>query len=71
MRPPVVTILASGDVVLRFPFDRWLVEALKTNVPGYARTYDPTSREWMISPPYTERAGELVASVFPDVQVID
>jgi hypothetical protein len=71
MRPPVVTILASGDVVLRFPFDRWLVEALKTNVPAYARTYDATSREWMISPTYTERAGELVASVFPDVQVID
>ncbi len=42
----------DGATVLTFPFDRWLVDALKAEIPGYARTYDPDTRAWTVTPAY-------------------
>ncbi len=71
MKRPRVVITASGDVILTFPYNRGLVEALKREEPSYARSYDPATKEWMVTQPYVAVAGALVEATFPDTEVID
>jgi len=61
----------DGAVSLTFPFDRWLVDALKATVPGYARRYDPTAKSWTITPAYAQVAARLMHDAFPDVETVD
>ncbi len=60
----------DGAAVLTFPFDRWLVDALKAEIPGHARVYDPVAKSWTITPAYAQVATRLIHEVFPDVEVI-
>ena len=61
----------DGAVTLTFPFDAWLVDALKGEVPGHARTYAPDTRAWTIAPAYAGIAIRLMYQAFTDVEVID
>jgi hypothetical protein len=71
MSGPTITRTPSGTVVLRFPFDRWLVDELKLEVPAHARTYDPAGKTWTITPTYASTAFRLMSAVFPDVDVVE
>ncbi len=70
MSAPTITRTPSGTVVLRFPFDAWLVDALKAQIPVHARTYDPETRAWTVRPPYTDMAARLMFTVFPDTEIV-
>ena len=61
----------DGAVTLTFPFDGWLVDALKAEIPGHARTYAPDTRAWTIAPAYAGIAIRLMYQAFTDVEVID
>lgn len=70
MTTPQIVRRWDGAAVLTFPFDRWLVDALKAEIPGHARTYSPDDRSWTISAAYGHVASRLMHDVFPDVDVI-
>ncbi len=61
----------DGAATLTFPFDRWLVDALKAEIPGHARTYAPDTRAWTIAPAYAGIAIRLMSQAFADVEIID
>jgi len=61
----------DGSVRLTFPFDGWLVDALKAEIPGHARTYDPVAKSWTVAPAYAGVAIRLMYQAFTDVEVID
>ncbi len=70
MTAPRIARLWDGSVRLTFPYAAELVDALKATVPGYARTYDPATRAWTITPAYAHVAGQLMHDVFPDVEIV-
>jgi len=61
----------DGAVILTFPFDAWLVESLKAEIPGHARTYDPVAKSWTVAPAYAGIAIRLMCQAFVDVEIID
>ncbi len=61
----------DGAATLTFPFDAWLVDALKAEIPGHARTYDPVAKSWTVAPAYAGVAIRLMYQAFTDVEVID
>jgi hypothetical protein len=61
----------DGAATLTFPFDAWLVDALKAEIPGHARTYDPVAKSWTVAPAYAGIAIRLMCQVFSDVEIID
>lgn len=67
MTAPTITRRWDGSVRLVFPFDAWLVENLKAEIPGYARKYAPEDRSWTISAAYAHIARGLMHDTFPDV----
>ncbi len=71
MTTPQIQRRWDGATVLTFPFDRWLIDALKAEIPGHARTYDPTAKSWTITPAYAHVASQLMHDVFPDVEIVD
>ncbi len=71
MHRPRIVITAYGEAILTFPFNRGLVEALKREVPAYARSYEPATKAWTVNQPYIATAGALVEATFADVEVID
>jgi len=68
---PQIQRRRDGAHVLTFPFDRWLVDALKAAIPGHARTYDSTAKSWTVAPAYAGIATRLMYQAFTDVEVID
>ena len=71
MTAPRITRRWDGAAVLTFPFDRWLVDALKAEIPGHARTYDAAAKSWAVTPAYAHVATRLMHDVFPDVEIVD
>jgi hypothetical protein len=61
----------DGSTVLTFPFDAWLVAALKVHVPAHARQYDPVAKSWTVAPTYAGVATRLMYQAFTDVEMID
>ncbi len=70
MSAPRIVRRWDGATVLTFPFDRWLVDALKAEIPGHDRTYAPDTRAWTIAPAYAHVASQLMHDVFPDVEIV-
>ena len=70
MSAPRIVRRWDGATVLTFPFDRWLVDALKSEIPAHARTFDPAAKSWTITPAYAHVAGQLMHDVFPDVEIV-
>lgn len=70
MSGPTITQRGDGTTSLRFPFDRWLVDELKAQIPVHARVYDPATRAWTVRPPYTDVAARLMFTVFPDTEIV-
>lgn len=68
---PTMLITAYGRAVLAFPFDRWLVDSLKAEIPAYARTYDPATKQWTVDGPYIATARRLIEFAYPDVDIQD
>jgi len=68
---PTMLITPYGKAVLAFPFDRWLVESIKAEIPGYSRTYDPATKQWEVDGVYIGVARLLLTTVFPDAEIID
>lgn len=71
MTAPQIQRRWDGAAVLTFPFDRGLVDALKAEIPGHARTYDSTAKSWTVAPAYAGVAIRLMYQAFTDVEVID
>jgi hypothetical protein len=66
---PRATYSGSGDVALRFPFDARLVELLKSEIPAYARSYDPAEKTWTVAADYAALAVDLLRQRFPDARI--
>ena len=71
MTAPQIQRRWDGGVILTFPFDAWLVDALKAEIPGHARTYDPVAKSWTVAPAYAGVAIRLMYQAFTDVEIID
>ena len=71
MTAPRIARLWDGSVRLTFPYAAELVDALKATVPGYARTYDPATRAWTVTPAYAGVATRLMHQIFADVETVD
>ena len=71
MTAPRIVRRWDGSVRLTFPFDGWLVDALKAEIPGHAWTYDPVAKPWTVAPAYAGVAIRLMYQAFTDVEVID
>lgn len=59
----------DGGYVLTFPYDPYLIEALKREIPAHAREYDPTLKAWTVGPVYAAVALELLRAIFPDAEI--
>lgn len=59
------------QVAVTFPFDRILVERLKTEIPAYARTFVPETKEWIVEATYAARAVRLLQEHFPDARGVN
>jgi len=58
---------AAADV--RFPYDAYVVDALKRAVPAPLRSYDPGSKTWTVAGRYVAAAYHVLAQVFGEVDV--
>jgi hypothetical protein len=58
-----------GEVELRFPFSRDLVDDLKTEIPARHRRYDPAERLWYVTEPHLTAAVALLIAYYPGAQV--
>jgi hypothetical protein len=65
-RSPTARFRYDGHVVLTFPYSKRLVDQLKAQIPGHARTYDPATKEWTVAPAYAAIALSLLRTTFPD-----
>ena len=70
MTTPQIQRRWDGAVTLTFPYDAYLVDALKVAIPGHARAYDPAAKSWTITPAYAHVAARLMHDVFPDVETV-
>ena len=64
------TRLLDGRAALRFPYDTWVIEALKLDVPPFARSYDPARKTWTVDRPWVDRAVAILREAFGRVEVI-
>ena len=69
MRIPRATFDADGNVEISFPYDARLVEALKAEIPRYARSYDADDKSWTVAAPYAALAIDLLRRRFPDARI--
>lgn len=53
---------------VEFPFDRDVVDSIKSIVPAHSRQYDPDEKAWFISPAYRDVIRELLEDVFITVE---
>lgn len=60
---------AFGEVILTFPFNRALVEDIKSGIPYRYRDFNATTKEWTVQPEYLDYAISLVLRHFPDADV--
>jgi hypothetical protein len=61
---PQIQHLPDGAVDLNFPYHAGLVSRLKSEIPAYARTYDPLSKTWTVHASYAARAVALMRASF-------
>lgn len=66
---PRVTYLSNGTVEVQFPFDRWVVEALKQRIPSTCRSYDPARKIWLVGVELADVAIEILDAAFDCVDV--
>ena len=74
-KEPRATRTIDGGVVLQFPWVNYvtpgLVEALKDEIPAYAREYNPHTKLWRITFLYADHAIALLREAFPEARVVD
>ncbi len=56
----------DGSVEIEFPFNRGLVEALKTEIPSSHREWNPDRKVWIVASPWAHTAVVLLREFFPD-----
>jgi hypothetical protein len=57
---------------MQFPYNRFLVEALKLRIPRAHRRYDPLAgKSWTITGEYANVAAKLLETYFPDARFLD
>jgi hypothetical protein len=63
------TMTAFGEVELTFPFSEALREALKAEIPGRYRKWDPDDKVWRVMGAYAPAAIDLLLEHFPRAEV--
>jgi hypothetical protein len=61
----------DSSLELTFPYDPALVDALKANIPGRARSYDPATKVWTVTAAWAAIATRLMVETFGDVEIVD
>jgi hypothetical protein len=64
-----VVRLCDGRYQLCFPFDRWVVDSLKAEIPPDCRGWNPDARAWWINPNWCGVAVRILRSAFDHVDV--
>ena len=74
-RQPRATRTVDGGVVLQFPWVNFvtpgLVDALKAQIPVYARECNPGTQLWRSNYLYAYQATALLRRAFPEAWVVD
>ena len=52
------------EVFVEFPYNEDLIAALKKDIPGYARGWDPDRQGWTFTPSWWEAAEAIIAGYF-------
>jgi hypothetical protein len=63
------TLTPFGEVELTFPFNRELVDDLKTEIPKQHRSFDGETKAWRVMGMYRETAINLLLEHFPRAEV--
>ncbi len=61
----------DSSIELTFPYDPALVDALKANIPGRARSYQPATKVWSVTAAWAAIASRLMLETFDDVEIVD
>ncbi len=70
MNYPLIHWHTDGSAAdITFPFDAYVVDAIKRAVPSPLRSYDPGSRTWTISARYVSAIYHVLARVFDQVDI--
>src|SRR5215204_2504960 len=68
-RKPMARFRYDGAAVLTFPYSKALVDRLKAEIPGHARTYDDVVKAWTVAPSYATVAVGLLRATYPDAVI--
>lgn len=69
--PPEAAYRPDGTLVLRFPYDAYLVSQLKAMIPAHARTWDADHKWWTVAGVYRDTAIHLLLETFPSARIGD
>lgn len=61
--------LRDGKASVRFPFDRWVVESIKAQIPSDSRSYEPSIKTWFIGPGWGAVIEGILHSAFDSVSI--
>lgn len=61
--------LRDGKASVRFPFDRWVVESIKTQIPSDARSYEPSIKTWFVGPGWGSVVEGILCHAFDSVSI--
>lgn len=61
--------LRDGKASVRFPFDRWVVESIKAQIPSECRSYEPLIKTWFVGPGWGAVVEAILCSAFDDVAI--
>ena len=64
------TYLKDGRVMLKFPYNEWVISGLKYEIPGNQRQWDPQAKVWYVDIVWAVRAIGILQENFDDVEVI-
>lgn len=66
---PHAVYQADGSAILRIPYNRNLIEALKLKVDSSFRSWDPIAKAWTVQPGWVEAALDLLRATFGQVEI--
>lgn len=61
----------DGNLECSFPYSKCLIERIKIHIPAYARTYEPTTKVWVVDEAYSLIALRLLRETYPDTIMVD
>lgn len=66
----VAITAVSGGYEIKSPFNPSFIEALKTKVPSYARSFDKSNKTWTVEPEFIQPVADLLNQHYRTIVVV-